>query len=83
MIRRSADAALGDFPALPSAPSVRPDTFGNASDTDLDLQLALDLFLPLTKNWGLFARPAALDMIFGDHDTAIRYDLIVGAGLRI
>lgn len=63
--------------------SVDAGRFGNASETDFDLQLALDLHLPLTKNWGLFARPAALDMIFGDHDTAIRYDLIVGAGLRI
>jgi len=57
--------------------------FGNASDMDLDLQLALDLHLPLAKNWGLFARPMALDVIFGDHDTAIRYDLTVGAGLRL
>jgi len=63
--------------------SVDAGSFGNASDTDLDLQLALDLHLPLTKNWELFSRPVALDMIFGDHDAAVRYDLIVGAALRI
>lgn len=56
--------------------------FGNASDTYFDMQLALDVRVPLGGSASIFVRPVALDFVFGDDDLAIRYDLIVGAGLR-
>lgn len=47
----------------------------------LDLQLAVQASIVIRRRWHLFARPLSFDLQIDDDGVAVRYDLLVGAGL--